>query len=173
VVQRPPVVPAGGLAIAGFLVLVAGAWGGIIPFIGGSFDYSADHTATWTWNLAHGLLWLAPGAVAVVCGLAMMAMARRAGAGGARMGSAVAGIGALLAGAWFVVGPFAWPVFQSGNPITAARAARLFVERVGYSFAPGLALVALGAMVAGWAVRPRPLAGAGAVSPGYETPLAA
>jgi len=172
-VPAVPVVPATGLGIAGFLVLVAGAWGGIVPFVGRSFGYSADHTTTWTWNLAHGLLWLAPGAVAVVCGLTMMAMVRRASAGGARLGSALTGIGALLAGAWFVVGPFAWPVFQSGNPITAAGATRLFIERVGYCFAPGLALVALGAMVAGWALRPRRFAGAGAVAPGYEAPLAA
>jgi hypothetical protein len=162
-----------GLAVAGVLVLIAGAWGGIFPFVGASFGFSADHTGTWTWNLPRALLWLAPGAVAVACGLAMMTLARRAGAGGARVGCAVAGIGALLAGAWFVVGPFAWPVFQSGSPITALSSARLFVERVGYSFAPGLALVALGAMVAGWSVRPRRLVQAGAVSAGYDTPLAA
>ena len=43
------------LILGGFLALLLSAWAGIVPFIGPSFGFSADGTASWTWNLVHGL----------------------------------------------------------------------------------------------------------------------
>ena len=44
------------LILGGFLALLLSAWAGIVPFVGPSFGFSADGTASWTWNLVHGLL---------------------------------------------------------------------------------------------------------------------
>jgi hypothetical protein len=60
---------------AGVLAVLVGAWGGIAPYIGHAIRYSADGSATWTWNLQHGLLSLLPGAIAVVGGLLLIARA--------------------------------------------------------------------------------------------------
>src|SRR5574340_782616 len=58
-------VPAAGIGTLGVLTLLVGAWGGIVPFVGPIFGFSADGTVAWYWNMPHALLWLAPGAAAV------------------------------------------------------------------------------------------------------------
>jgi hypothetical protein len=47
---------------AGFLTLLLGAWAGIVAFVAPAFSFSADGSPVWTWNLAHSLLFLVPGA---------------------------------------------------------------------------------------------------------------
>ena len=59
--------------IAGAVAIAAGAWGAIIPYVAHALHYSADGSATWTWNLQHGLLSLLPGAMAVVAGALLAA----------------------------------------------------------------------------------------------------
>ena len=59
--------------IAGVLAVVVGVWGGIAPYIGHAIRYSADGSATWTWNVQNGLLSLLPGAMAAVGGLLLTA----------------------------------------------------------------------------------------------------
>src|ERR1035438_9059685 len=49
------------LILGGFLALLLSAWAGIVPFIGPSFGFSPDGTASWTWNLVHGLGAAVPG----------------------------------------------------------------------------------------------------------------
>ncbi len=63
----------GTLALVGLLTVLVGAWAGIVPYIGPTFGFGATGTPAWTWSLLHTLLWLAPGAVAVLCGLLIMA----------------------------------------------------------------------------------------------------
>ena len=83
---------------AGLCVLIAGLWGGLIPFVGPYFHFTLGPDKTWTYT--SGRLWLdiLPAAVAVVGGLLLLSA-----------GPWVAGrLGALLAlagGAWFAVGP--------------------------------------------------------------------
>ena len=72
----PIVMPRLSVEMAGALACALGAWGGIVPFVGPIFGFSADGSPAWTWNLPHALLFLAPGAVAFVGGLAIIAGGR-------------------------------------------------------------------------------------------------
>ena len=65
-------VPRFSLGVAGLLVVLLGAWGGIVPFLGPTFGYSADGTGSWYWDLAHAILSLVPGVAACLAGLLIM-----------------------------------------------------------------------------------------------------
>lgn len=135
---------------AGLLTLLVGAWGGIVPFVGPLFGFSGDGSGAWKWNLPHALLSLAPGAAAVIAGLLVMA------AGGTLYrpgGLKLGGLVAALCGAWFVIGPVAWPVLEHARMFVGASPMRELAYWVGYSLGPGTLLAALGAFVLG---RPAP-----------------
>lgn len=149
-------VPPGGLGVVGVLTALVGAWGGIVAFVGPSFGFDADGTVSWYWNLAHAVLWLAPGAVACFAGLVMVGLIPRALVGLARLGSATTGFLAAVSGAWFVIGPTAWPVLRhSGGVFAPAGPLRELSYQVGYSLGPGILLAVSGAFAMGWAVRSR------------------
>ncbi len=151
---RRAVVPATGLGVTGFTIMLLGAWAGIVPFVGPTFGFSADGASSWYWNLPHALLWLAPGAVAVWCGLMMLGLVPRAIAGFARLGSAALGTVAAICGAWLVIGPLAWPVLErSAGVFVPASPIRELAYQIGYSLGPGVLLVVLGAFALGWGVR--------------------
>lgn len=136
-----------GLAAIGFLSLLVSAWGGIVPYVGPTFNYSADGSSAWTWSLAHSLLWLVPGAVGVLASLAVIA---RAGGGrlGARFSLAFWGLVLVACGAWFVLGPFAWPVLGEGTTyVTRATNLSRFINLVGFNLGVGLVLAVFGGMV--------------------------
>ena len=67
--------PVAGLGLVAVLTVLVGAWGGIVPFAGPSIGFNADASAPWHWGLVHALLWAAPGALAVVFGLILLAVA--------------------------------------------------------------------------------------------------
>ncbi len=148
------VMPRLSVEMAGVLACAFGAWGGIVPFVGPIFGFSADGTPSWTWNLAHTILWLIPGAVAFVGGLAIIARGRSVL--GRHVGLAVAGALVAIAGAWFVVGPLAWPVLKSASVFSPTSALRAFEYWIGYSLGPGGILIALGSFSF---ARPTPLVG--------------
>jgi hypothetical protein len=151
-----PSVPPAGIGMVGVMTVLVGAWGGIVPFVGPTFGFSADGSGSWYWSLPHALLWMVPGAVAVFCGLVMLGLVPRAFAGLARLGSWVTGLLTVCCGAWFVVGVFAWPVLRNaGTVFQHASAIREFSYWIGYSLGPGLLLAMLGAFAMGWAVRSR------------------
>jgi hypothetical protein len=53
----------------------------------------------------------------------------------------------ILSGAWFVIGPWAWPTFESGAAFAAApTATRSLLDVAAASLAPGLVLAVLGGM---------------------------
>jgi hypothetical protein len=149
---------------AGLLILLVGAWGGIVPFVGPLFGFSGDGSRSWTWNLPHALLSLAPGAAAVLAGLLVMAAGGRLLRPGLKLG----GLLAAVCGAWFVVGPVAWPVLEHTRVFVGAAPLREFAYWVGYSLGPGVLLAALGAFVLG---RPslRPAAPVAGTGPAAET----
>jgi hypothetical protein len=165
------------IEIVGVLTILLGAWGGIVPFVGPVFGYSADAAGSWTWTSAHAWLFLVPGATAVVGGLMMMI--------GGTVHTGVTKIGSLLAicaGAWFVVGPIAWPILQGSQFFTGYSTLHQFEYWIGYSIGPGVLLLCLG----GWAIGHGParqqLAAAGPAQAGTvtettgsssETPVAA
>lgn len=151
--------PAGALAATGLLTLLLGAWAGICVFVGPVFGYSVDGTASWTWNLPHAWLHLAPGALAVLAGFLLFTSAgRRAGllADAPSPTATLAGMLAVVAGAWLVVGPLAWPVQHGAGPVWApASPLRNLADQVGANLGPGVLLCGLGGLAMGLGRRRR------------------
>lgn len=138
-----------GLALVGFGTLLAGAWGGIAPYIGPAFGYKFSNLGSFQWTEANALLRLAPGAVAVLAGLAMLVGGARLG--GTRAGPWFWGLMAVLCGAWFVVGPAVWELLGNANPVIQGvpSSAATFVNRVGAQLGVGLLLAFFGANAMG------------------------
>jgi hypothetical protein len=141
---------------AGVMILLLGAWTGLIGYVAPAFSFSADGAGSWTWNLAHTYLLLVPGAAAVLAGTIIMVKGLSRGRG-RRALLGFAGLLAAVCGAWLVVGPFAWQVLE-GTPffVAGASALRDLTYFICYSFGPGGLLLALGAFVLG---RPHPTIG--------------
>ncbi|MGH9063202.1 MAG: hypothetical protein ACRD0L_04380 [Acidimicrobiales bacterium] len=148
-----------GLGFIGLLAVVDGAWGGIVPYVGPLFGYRSNGSGAWTWTLAHALLYLVPGAVAVAAGLFLLGLMPRAGIGRGRLGAGTAGLVLLACGAWFVVGPAVWPVFYAFPPVFGSTGSHLaaFVNQIGYNLGPGLILAALAGMAMKATRRERPV----------------
>ncbi|HWE68867.1 MAG TPA: hypothetical protein VG205_00820 [Acidimicrobiales bacterium] len=147
----------------GVITLLISAWGGIIPYLGPTFGFSADGSPSWSWGLTHTVLALAPGALGCLVAFSFLAPLSPTAVGRRRASLTLAGLVAVVCGAWFVVGPLAWPIVHNTGPyfVTAAPL-RGLANQVGYSFGPGLILAACGAFAMGWAVRHnRPLEATG------------
>jgi hypothetical protein len=147
--------PPAGLGIVGLLTALLGAWAGLSVLVGPSFGWSPDAAPSWHWSLVHAALHVAPGGAALIAGVVMVGMVPKAARGAGRSGSALAGLLAILAGAWLVVGPSEWPVLESTQQIVFAPAApvRSFTYVVGANLGPGLLLAVTGAFALAWAVR--------------------
>lgn len=132
-------------ATSGLLVVLLGAWGGLVPFIGPQFGYAYTPDATWT--MTWGRLWLevVPGAVAVLGGLLLIGSRHRA------IG-VWAGWLSALAGAWFALGPIVTKLWsggpQPGTPI-AASTAHAVLEQIGMFTGLGVVIVFLAASALG------------------------
>jgi hypothetical protein len=132
-------------ALTGVLLVLLGAWGGVIAFVGPYFHYA--YTPDSAWSYTSGRLWLEilPGAGAVVGGVIALASASRP----------VAMFGAWLAaisGAWFALGTVigrAWAGsgLSAGAPVggTLTRA----VEQIGFFTGLGVVIVFLAALALG------------------------
>jgi hypothetical protein len=141
-----------GLIIATFLALVLSAWAAIVPFVGPAFGFSADRTASWTWNHVHALGALLPGAVGVLACLLIIATARRPLGHQSTFVYATWGFVVFLCGAWLTATPVVWPVLE-GAYFHAASPSMTLAYWMGYSSGPGILLVAFGAFVMGRAGR--------------------
>jgi hypothetical protein len=152
-------------AAPGLLLILLGAWGALIPFIGPNVDWAYMADPAWTWTTAKGWLEVLPGVVTAVGGLVLLLSGRRASA-------MFGGWLAVLGGAWFVVGR----VFAStlnigdvGQPLASTDLKRALLD-VTYFTGLGALIVFLGgAALASVAVRhardvvvsePAPMAGA-------------
>jgi|GEM_PF-1613306 len=84
--------------LSGLIILIAGIWGGIIPFVGPYFHFTLGPDRTWTYT--SGRLWLdiLPAVAAVLGGLILMG-------GGPRISGRFGALLALAGGVWFAVGP--------------------------------------------------------------------
>lgn len=132
-------------ALSGVLMVVLGAWGGLIAFVGPYFHYA--YTPDSAWSYTSGRLWLEvlPGAGALVGGLIALASASRP----------VAMFGAWLAaisGTWFALGTIighAWAGsgLTAGTPVggTLTRV----VEQIGFFTGLGVVIVFLAALALG------------------------
>jgi hypothetical protein len=72
-----------------------------------------------------------------------------------RLTLAMAGTLLMICGAWFAIGPLAWPVIHHGDTFFVASAShlRFLAYEVGYAIGTGLILVGCGGFVNGWASR--------------------
>jgi hypothetical protein len=140
------------LILGGFLALLLSAWAGIVPFVGPSFGFSPDGTASWTWNLVHAVGALVPGAVGLLACLVIVVTARRPT--GTLVPSRLVGAGYLifLCGAWFASVPVVWPVLV-GSYFHAASPSLTLAYWMGLAIGPGILLAAFGAFAMGRAGR--------------------
>lgn len=133
-------------AFSGFLLMLLGLWGALIPFIGPYFHYAYTPDRGWTYNT--GRLWLEvlPGAAVFLGGFLLM-IAR---------GRHTAMFGALLAaaaGAWFTLGPVLSPLWNNhvpmgGSPASGTVYMRI-MEQLGFFTALGVVIVFIAAAALG------------------------
>lgn len=131
-------------AASGFLLLVLGLWGALVPFIGPYFDFAFSPDQPWVWTTGRGWLEVLPGAAAAIGGLLLMGSGNRATA-------MLGGWLAVAAGAWFVVGrAFAGPLGlgDPGTAVAVTDAKRVSLE-LAYFSGLGALIVFLGAMALG------------------------
>lgn len=135
--------PAAAARQTGFLLILLGAWGALIPFIGPYFDFA--YTPGQDWTAACGWLEVLPGAATAVGGLLLLLTSRN------RAAAMFGGWLTVLAGAWFVVGSaFAGPLHlgDPGAPVAATDTKRLALE-LAYFSGLGAVIVFLGALALG------------------------
>ena len=140
------------LILGGFLALFVSAWAAIVPFVGPSFGFSPDGTASWTWNRAHVLGALVPGAVSLLACLIVVVVARHPS--GTLVPSRLVSAGFLifLCGAWFASVPVVWPVLV-GSYFHVASPSLTLAYWMGSATGPGVLLAAFGAFAMGRAGR--------------------
>lgn len=133
-------------AVSGILLVLLGAWGGLVPFWGPQFGYA--YTPATTWTFTYGRLWLEilPAVAVIVGGLGLLASANRAT-------GLAAGWLSAVAGAWFVVGPslsliWAGTAGAVGSPAATSTIGRSVTE-IGFFYGLGAAVVLLSATAIG------------------------
>jgi hypothetical protein len=131
-------------AASGFLLILLGAWGALIPFVGPYFDFAYTPDQDWAWTTARGWLEVLPGAATAVGGVLLLTSRNRAAA-------MFGGWLTVLAGAWFVIGrALAGPLGlgDPGTPVAVTDAKRVSLE-LAYFSGLGAAIVFVGALVLG------------------------
>jgi hypothetical protein len=125
-------------AFSGFLLILLGLWGALIPFIGPYFHFAYTPDKAWTYNTGRLWLELLPGAAVFLGGVLLMAARSRH----------TALFGALLAaaaGAWFTLGPVLSPLWNhhvamGGSPASSTQYMRI-MEQLGFFTALGVVIV--------------------------------
>ncbi|HEX5297814.1 MAG TPA: hypothetical protein VFW50_12565 [Streptosporangiaceae bacterium] len=125
-------------AFSGFLLILLGLWGALIPFIGPYFHFAYTPDKAWTYNTGRLWLELLPGAAVFLGGVLLMAA----------RGRHTALFGALLAaaaGAWFVLGQSLSPLWNhhvamGGSPASSTVYMRI-MEQLGFFTALGVVIV--------------------------------
>jgi hypothetical protein len=133
-------------AFSGFLLMLLGLWGALIPFVGPYFHYAYTPDQAWTYNTGRLWLELLPGAAVFLGGfLLMIARSRHIAMFGALL--------AVAAGAWFTLGPVLSPLWNNhvpmgGSPAGATVYMRI-MEQLGFFTALGVVIVFVAAMALG------------------------
>lgn len=136
-------------AVSGLLLVILGAWGALIPFVGPHFNFAYTPDRDWAWSSARGWLEVAPGAATVLGGLLLIVA-------GNRVAAMLGGWLAVLAGAWFVVGGQVAPLLgigSAGDPIAATERKRAVLEVTYFSGLGALIIFVGGVVLARTAVR--------------------
>jgi hypothetical protein len=140
------------LILGGFLALLVSAWAAIVPFVGPSFGFSPDGTASWTWNRAHLLGALVPGAISLLACLIIVVLARHPSGRLVPSRLVSAGFLIFLCGAWFASVPVVWPVLV-GSYFRHASPSLTLGYWMGSATGPGVLIAAFGAFAMGRAGR--------------------
>jgi hypothetical protein len=136
---------------SGILLMLLGAWGALIPFVGPYFGYA--YTPDKAWAYTSGRLWLSvvPGAAAFLGGM-LVVFSDRAASTGAFL--------AALGGVWFVIGqPVIALAVPSGSiapgmPVTSPGAmfsapTMRFLEALGFYYGAGVVILFFAALALG------------------------
>ena len=131
---------------SGFLLVLLGAWGALIPFIGPYFHYAYTPEGAWTYTTARLWLEVLPGAAVFLGGVLLMIAT----------GRHVALFGAILAaaaGAWFTLGTTLSPLWNhhvtlGGSPASSTVFMRI-MEQLGFFSALGVVIVFIAAAAFG------------------------
>src|SRR5580700_5198716 len=133
-------------AASGFLLVLLGLWGALIPFIGPYFHYAYTPDTAWTYSTARLWLEILPGAAVFLGGILLMIAT----------GRHVALFGAVLAaaaGAWFTLGTILSPLWNNhvtlgGSPASSTQFMRI-MEQLGFFSALGLVIMFIAAAAFG------------------------
>ena len=134
-----------GLA-SGFLLVLLGLWGALIPFVGPYFHFAYTPDTGWTYTTARLWLEILPGTAVFLGGVLLIIATSRY----------VALFGAMLAaaaGAWFVLGTTLSPLWNNhvtlgGSPASATVYMRI-MEQLGFFSALGVVIVFIAGMAIG------------------------
>jgi hypothetical protein len=125
-------------AFSGFLLILLGLWGALVPLVGPYFHYAYTPDVTWHYDTARLWLEILPGAAVFLGGILLMIAT----------GRHVALFGALLAaaaGAWFALGTTLSPLWNNNVTMGGTPASsRLFIrimEQLGFFSALGVVIV--------------------------------
>jgi hypothetical protein len=136
-------------AVSGLLLLVLGAWGALIPFIGPYFHFAYQPGHVWVWSTARAWLEVFPGAITALGGFLLLISGNRATA-------MFGGWLAVIAGAWFVIGRTLASTLRLGDvgqPIAATDAKRAVIEIASFSGLGALIVFFGGAVLARVTIR--------------------
>jgi hypothetical protein len=133
-------------AFSGFLLILLGLWGALVPFVGPYFHYAYTPDKAWTYNTGRLWLELLPGAAVFLGGvLLMVARSRHTALFGALLAAA--------AGAWFTLGTVLSPLWNhhvpmGGSPAGSSVYMRI-MEQLGFFTALGVVIVFVAAAALG------------------------
>ena len=115
-------------AVTGVLLILLGAWGGLVPFVGPYFHYAYTPDTAWHFTLARLWLEILPAAAVVLGGVLVMASTRRLLAG-------TGAILAALAGGWFIAANpvnTLWPHLGVPGVPAGTSATQTVLEELGF-----------------------------------------
>src|SRR5258708_26182659 len=98
----------------GLLLVLLGAWGALIPFVGPYFHFAYTPDTAWTWTWGRFFLEVVPGVAVVLGGLILMATAVRPVA-------VFCAALATAAGPWFTVGSLPAPALARYSTLGVPR----------------------------------------------------
>ncbi len=133
-------------AVSGFLLILLGLWGALIPFIGPYFHYAYTPDTAWHYTTARLWLEILPGAAVFLGGfLLLIAKTRHTALFGALLAAA--------AGAWFALGPTLSPLWNNHVPMGGSPASphvyTRIMEELGFFYALGVVIVFIAAAAFG------------------------
>jgi hypothetical protein len=133
-------------AFSGLLLVLLGAWGALIPFIGPYFHYAYTPDHAWIYNTDRLWLEVLPGAAVLLGGLITLVASTRPTA---VFGSWLAALG----GAWYVVGRPLSTLWTTGHVVAAGSpvggAVHQTAEEIGFFTGLGVVILFFAAMALG------------------------